>query len=338
MSDPFGSAGYNPLLDSADLPEPAAPAPVPEPVTAANANPPTPRAQVPPKDAAAAAPAVDEPEPAPAPATAAAEPDPATDTGTAGAAPTEAARPVAEPDPALEAERERERALAAYARRRRRYSAGLIALVVAGLWLVKPWDTLATQSGPSPTPSASAQAAHVPAGSVSQDLKTIHDTLAKDGALDALTLPGARVAAAGSTAYVARQVADGQGSQCLVYAVIDGADTDPAPDPSGSACTDPAQIAGVQAALDAEASAQRVQQDSDAVALLRAGAESAAFIASRTYVDGKPTMSSITDSDVAPAHVAERGPTWLRLEATSGATCRTAVINIDGQLGETTPC
>jgi hypothetical protein len=121
-----------------------------------------------------------------------------------------------------------------------------------------------------------------------------------------------------------------------VYGVIDGKDIAPQADTTGQACTD--QIQAVQAQLDQADTAKREAAVSGAEDALWKAADTAGFYASQNFVDGLPSLSGLSSSDLDGVAITGNTGQSAQLRATANGTCRTAQVAADGALGESTSC
>jgi hypothetical protein len=250
------------------------------------------------------------------------QPEAGTGTGAEGETPTDS-----EPGPEF------------YDRRRRRWIRGGLAgaaAVAVGLWWLTPGgDDPATpqQAAPAAQPAVVAEGATVPgaASALNADLQAL--AASAGTGFTGATVPGAKVAAAGSTVFVARVTPEG----CLVGGIVDGQTKQAELDPTGQGCTD-AAIAQVQQALD-EAEAQRSAAAAhEADQALTDAADAALFHASRNFENGQPSFSGLDSSWLAPATVGFFASDELTLEYRDGPVCRYLTVNTDGYVSDIKSC
>jgi hypothetical protein len=260
-------------------------------------------------------------------------------TGQQGAAPVAPAADTIAAGPADDGQRAR--ALAKHAARRRRYAILAVVVTAAVVHQLKPWSTIVTAGASKPasavvtgtSAAGDSTAIHGSATApeiVKADLAIAHDQLRQTGTLTGLTLPGAHVAAAGTTMIAARNV----NGTCVLYGILSGTDAATQADPTGQGCT-AAAVKAVQDNLATNATAATTQVEQAASSQLATAADSARYFAQHHFVNGSPSMSGLptTLEGVSASDASDTGATLtVSTPGPAGSLCRTGHVSTDGTL------
>jgi len=204
------------------------------------------------------------------------------------------------------------------------------ATAAAAVIVAVPHQGQSLSLGTASTSTGHANSAETLRGTADSDQARLAQQLARTGTTSGyVPVPAegqtARIAAAGTSAVMSRQSADGT---CLMYGMSDGQPTTIAQDATGSACTD-AEVALAQQTLDqvADAGAQALTDSLDQT--LRTAVVNLVQYKSMSTTQGDPVLDGVQLTAVGGGYV---------LKATQSGACRMLAVTADYSATDPAPC